>query len=158
MGVTATEISADYFAVQRSTDGENWEELDMVSAVGHSDHESRYSYTDRRPLIGTAHYRLREVSDDGNSNYSEVRTVEYLPTGHLRLYPNPSHGLVQLDFPDANTPSSILVFNAIGQSVPVDAEVMNGHALLNTTQLAPGVYVVAVRTGNALHRTRMVVE
>lgn len=156
--VTASEISVDYFAVERSIDGEHWDELDMVSAVGHSDHESQYSYTDRRPLIGMAHYRLREVNDDGNSSYSEVRTVEYLPAGQLRLHPNPSHGLVQLDLPGGSGTASILVFNAIGQRVAVEMDLMEGHALLNTALLSPGVYVVAVQSGNTLHHARMVVE
>lgn len=156
--VTATEVNADYFAVQRSRDGEHWEELDMVSAVGNSDHETAYRYTDRRPLAGLAQYRLRQVSDDGASNFSEVRLVDVRPAGTIGLYPNPSHGRVEVVFPVGVEAASVLVFNALGQLVPAQVELGNGRASLNTALLAPGVYTVQVRSGDQVHRARMVAE
>src|SRR6516225_4697540 len=47
---TSLEVNSDYFSVQRSTDGSNWQQLGTVKAKGFSSVSSNYSFTDPTPL------------------------------------------------------------------------------------------------------------
>ncbi len=90
---TASEINNDFFEVQRSEDGDNWEVIGQVDGNGTINEVLNYDYTDNRPLFGTSYYRLRQVDFDGQFEYSSVQsvTIEFDgPDLQVSLYPNPT--------------------------------------------------------------------
>ena len=87
---TAQESELDYFVVQRSVNGEQWEDLFTIAAAGDTASEHDYSVFDASPPRGSIYYRLKLVDMDGQYVYSEVRNV-FISSLHeqLYLYPNP---------------------------------------------------------------------
>src|SRR5690606_16141183 len=66
---TLTEINNDYFTIERSADGKDWEELVAVPGSGNTNTVRRYSWDDRKPLLGRSYYRLKQTDFDGTFTY-----------------------------------------------------------------------------------------
>ncbi|NVK64109.1 MAG: hypothetical protein HWE22_05950 [Flavobacteriales bacterium] len=64
---TAFESNNDYFAVFRSTDGENWTEMVRLPGAGTSTDVLSYSVTDAEPEDGINYYRIMQVDFDGQA-------------------------------------------------------------------------------------------
>lgn len=95
---TADEYEVSGFFAERSTDGEQWEELFFVPASDGRGQQKQYEQYDTDPRPGRSYYRLRQVDNDGRYSYSPVRTVEW--NGHraqCRVYPNPTRGELTLE-------------------------------------------------------------
>ncbi|MDG1517497.1 MAG: hypothetical protein P8Q42_05675, partial [Flavobacteriales bacterium] len=72
---TMAEINNDYFIVEKSTDGENWEEIQTVDGQGNTSEQTYYSQIDIDGCNGTCYYRLTQVDFDGNSEKFKVVAV-----------------------------------------------------------------------------------
>jgi len=72
---TAAEINNDYFTVERSADGEQFEALAKVDGSGTSSSTKNYQYDDLSPLKGISYYRLKQTDFDGHYSYSDIRAV-----------------------------------------------------------------------------------
>ena len=67
---TQTETNNDYFTVERSTDGLNYETVTTVRGAGNSSSPITYSATDAQPLPGTSYYRLSQTDLDGKTAHN----------------------------------------------------------------------------------------
>lgn len=72
---TASEVNNDYFEVQRSFDGVNFEEITSINGAGNSASQTDYSYTDVITSTQNIYYRLKQVDFDGTHTYSNVKSV-----------------------------------------------------------------------------------
>jgi hypothetical protein len=91
---TASELNNDYFTIERSSNGVDFEPIMNVDGAGNSNHIINYFETDYSPLAGTSYYRLRQVDFDGTETFSEMKTIktyDVLAT-EMNLYPNPTDG------------------------------------------------------------------
>ncbi|MFH0895911.1 MAG: T9SS type A sorting domain-containing protein [Bacteroidota bacterium] len=73
--VTASEINNDFFTVERSSDGESFEIIGIISGSGNSNNVLEYSMHDINPLSGINYYRLKQTDFDGKFSYSNVVSV-----------------------------------------------------------------------------------
>ncbi|MEO0775968.1 MAG: DUF1501 domain-containing protein [Bacteroidota bacterium] len=89
---TSSEVNSDYFEVERSKDGSDFEYLGRVAARGESSSFQSYELLDEEPLLGTSYYRLRSVDLDDTFAFSDVRsvTLNRQLVSHFKLYPNPA--------------------------------------------------------------------
>lgn len=86
---TSNEDNVNYYELQRSTDGTNFQAIAMV--FGKGEPRNDYGYTDTRPFFGTNYYRLKIVDRDGRFAYSAIVTARFdekLP-GDVVVAPNP---------------------------------------------------------------------
>lgn len=90
--ITGSETNNEYFVVERSEDGNDFEKLGKVKGSGSSTVAREYSYTDPYPFTEKTYYRLKQVDYDGNYTYSNVVTVTVDELNNLRIniYPNPA--------------------------------------------------------------------
>jgi len=87
---TATEFENDYFDIQRSTDGKDFESIGEVASMGSGAKELNYEFTDNLPYLGTNYYRLKQVDRDGTAEFSEIKTVVIQgDQPFVTVYPNP---------------------------------------------------------------------
>src|SRR5690606_34740978 len=70
--VTATEKDNDYFSVERSQTGQDWEVITYISGAGTSSEMREYSIIDVNTLSGVSYYRLKQTDYDGTSTYSDI--------------------------------------------------------------------------------------
>lgn len=101
--VTESEVNNEWFTLHRSADMIHWEEVLKLSGAGNSNQPIHYSATDDRPMEGISYYRLTQTDYDGKSE-SFMPTSAFCSDADagsaIRIYPNPSDGMVNLRFAD----------------------------------------------------------
>jgi hypothetical protein len=96
--VTAAEINNDFFSIERSVNGSDFEEIAVVEGAGTTSQSKRYSLNDNEPLNGVSYYRLKQTDYNGEFEYSKPISV-YLDSPRMtdvKVYPNPSNGRFQV--------------------------------------------------------------
>jgi hypothetical protein len=73
--VSENEINSDYFNVERSSNGQNFQVIGRVSASGNSTNTVKYTFTDATPLTGINYYRLTMVDKDNAREFSKIVAV-----------------------------------------------------------------------------------
>ncbi len=72
---TAEEIDNDFFTIERSTDGFNFQPILFKEGAGDSNSIAHYAVTDREPLTGRSYYRLKQTDFDGSFTYSQIVSI-----------------------------------------------------------------------------------
>jgi hypothetical protein len=95
---TASEINNDYFTIERSFDGVDWEIIKTVDGSGYSISTIYYQAKDENPYHGISYYRLKQTDFDGEYKYSNLVSVNCNLQGEhsLIIYPNPTTGILYL--------------------------------------------------------------
>jgi len=145
---TLSELNNDYFTVERSISGNEFETLADIKAAGTTNLKMFYGFVDRHPLPGLSYYRLKQTDFDGAFTYSGIVRVNSDFPDQLKAYPNPvaQSGLVILNYKD-----SFALFNSLGQMVLF----VDDTNQFDTKGLPAGVYTIKGASGN---HTRLVIE
>ena len=88
--VTASEINADHFNVERSLDAESFYTIGIVEAHGNSTSTNKYDFTDRNAASKVNYYRLRAVDYNGEYKYSDIISI-------YRSHSEDSPGIYSID-------------------------------------------------------------
>lgn len=166
---TLTEQNVDYFAVKRSFNGIEFNELTRVKATGNSTTLQSYQFTDKS--ISNSHtyiyYSLATVDRDGKQSLSPIVMVKN-PVAVRKLItslsPNPisKPGHLMLQFnADGVSKLYAAVYNAAGKKVLEDD--MNGVLGLNNGHLhlgdiPAGIYNIVFTLGKLRETHRVVVK
>lgn len=147
---TAMEENNDFFTIERSVDGINFEAIGQTSGAGNSRELIHYTFADTDPLSGVTYYRIRQTDFDGQYDYSNVTFVS--TAVEMSLFPNPAISGGPITITAGLHQKEELLLTVID---------MNGRTLLeenfifseNNSQtvnhrLVPGVYIVKL-TGHA---------
>ena len=103
---TATEINNDFFKVQRSPDGIQFETIGTVRGQGNSSQVNEYHFMDHDPMPGTNYYRLLQVDFDGRSEVHPQRVVQY--HSDISLFPTLATDFLQVSGPVTGLEVSIV--------------------------------------------------
>jgi len=150
---TVSEINVSHFQLERSTDGVNFSQAAMVFSYGAADTKANYSYSDNVASfqVPVVYYRLRSVDIDGKSELSETRIIrlskDQANSISLLTYPNPVMNELRITVPNnwQNKQTVFELFNANGQIANRKATTgSNQTETINTSNLAPGFYIVRV--------------
>jgi len=91
---TATEENNDYFTIERSENGTDFDSVMSLRGAGNSTVQLKYSEMDNTPVTTAAvYYRLKQTDFNGAYEYSRVirlDTHELMPADGLTMYPNPA--------------------------------------------------------------------
>ncbi len=75
---TAAEINNDFFTIERSIDGRNWDIIDYVQGAGNSNITIYYEYKDKNPVEGISYYRLKQTDYDGQFEYFGPVAISFI--------------------------------------------------------------------------------
>jgi len=159
------------FDVERSFNlGSNWEKIGFVEGRGAAKTATEYTFSD--PLtpvhrnLGTVKYRLRQVDNDGTSEYSAVvdAFIGTAPTSVqlYQNYPNPFNPGTSISY-QLSDPGhvTLTVFNPLGEeiAVPVNAAREAGTHTVNFSAegLPSGTYVYQLNVNGSILQKKMVV-
>lgn len=142
-----TEINNDYFNVEKSYDGENWQTLARIEGAGNSYHPISYQAEDLKPFSGKSYYRLKQTDFNGQFSYSEVEEIYLKPSlkDMLKVYPNPTNGVLTLEGPLADI-DFIGFYDIYGNEIK-SARVVgkaNNYISWDYSDLANGIYFLSV--------------
>jgi hypothetical protein len=162
---TASELNSEGFYIQRSIDGDRWEDLGFVEGQGTSYLNNSYKYTDVRPNIGMNYYRLKQIDFDGRSEYSEVVSVEMSQNNndnqHIRLFPNPTKDIANLSIDiEQEGDGLILIYDVTGKVVKTQPIALGGifTTTIEVSDLTSGIYTLSVEAGQSRWQQRLVIE
>lgn len=162
--ITATEINNDYFTINTSKDGANFEKLITLEGNGNSNSAKNYSFIDRNAEDGTTYYQLLQTDFDGMVNiaaYLEITRGEKLETNHtINLYPNPVNEELTIQFSQTNyQPVNINLTNLQGHLILSKIyNVQQGvnEFQLSTVSLSKGIYMIAIDNGAEVYYQKLV--
>ncbi|WP_323756257.1 T9SS type A sorting domain-containing protein [Roseivirga sp.] len=89
---TASELDNDFFTIERSRNGVDFEPILYVPGKGTSEVTNNYVTVDGSPISGRSYYRLKQTDFNGQFDYSEMKSVLYksdkITTPNFTVYPN----------------------------------------------------------------------
>jgi Secretion system C-terminal sorting domain len=160
---TATETNNSGFAVERSLDNNNFEQIGFVPGFGTTTEMKSYSFTDISPGDGKHFYRLRQIDYNGSVEYSQVVEIDILLPARFRLeqnYPNPFNPTTTINFsiPD-NELVNLKVYDVMGNEVAFllneEKEAGNHSIEFNASSLASGTYFYKLQAGKNIETRKM---
>jgi hypothetical protein len=97
---TASEINNDFFTLERSPDGYNFDQFVVVDGAGNSSSHIHYDKYDHNPFVGVTYYRLKQTDFNGMFSYSNIvalaNVLDKVTMGGI--HPNPTSGNISFDF------------------------------------------------------------
>ncbi len=147
--VTNTEYKNDYFVVERSKNGFDFEPLFEVQHRYSGTKDREYRDADRHPNPGTNYYRIKAFFRDGTFFYSEISEVNFqLDLKDLNLWPNPASESVSV-FSQKLTgiPAQITIVNNLGETLlRQQFDVLpDGPVTIDLSNLNDGLYFLTLR-------------
>lgn len=118
-GLLQLKKNNDFFTIERSVDGVNFEEIGKVSGNGNSSKINNYKLTDFEPLKGVSYYRLKQTDFDGGFEYFNLITVNFKRDKILsNIYPNPAiSNRTNILIEKSNNPITINIRDVFGQLI-----------------------------------------
>jgi len=142
---TAIEINNDYFDIQRSSDGINFENIGKVLGSGNSNMIKHYKFIDKEPHNGMNYYRLKQVDYNGQFSYSPIKYLEINTStiANTIIYPNPSiDGSIYIENRIDDT-SKYVLYNSMGQKI-MEKTPSTHKSTLNVANLKSGIYFLKI--------------
>jgi hypothetical protein len=144
---TASEQGSMAFVVQRSSDGEHFEDIGTIAAAGNSSSMREYVFIDERPLMGLSYYRLQQIDLDGTTALSQAVPVYFangIRDAELRVFPNPCTEELFIAEIGAEL-SAAVIRDALGRIAM--RITLQGPALcrIEASSLKPGHYTIVVQ-------------
>jgi hypothetical protein len=140
---STNEINFDYYSLEKSTNGKDFNKLATIKGIGRNGNTTDYSFFDTE--IGTAqYYRLKMVDKDGTYKYSQViYNKSFGGNIHLNVYPNPATDYVVVSHPKVSIAETIKLCDMNGKTIKVIQPVLNTlQTTVNTSDLIKGSYVI----------------
>jgi hypothetical protein len=160
---TMMESNVEYYEIQRSGDGMNFEDLDSVESkmkINTSDYQLKYFYTDKHPLSGKTYYRIKIIGKNGNNNLSPVILINYNQTVGTRIYPT----LVQNNTIFVESDKNLRMvkmefFDPMGKKISETAlENLNGRQSVQISKsgvLPTGTYIARITSNSQDVKTQL---
>ncbi|MES2763802.1 MAG: T9SS type A sorting domain-containing protein [Bacteroidota bacterium] len=148
---TATERNNDYFIIERSEDGYNWENIIQVKGSGTSNTNINYFYDDFSNTLNLPYYRISQVDFNGKiTRHSIISVICNNATDRSIVFPNPFSREHQLKISIKNNKSktmTIKIFESTGKLV-YNTLVQRGEDSdlieLTDVNLPSGVYIIDI--------------
>lgn len=162
---TPSDVSETNFSVERSYDGSNFQQVGYVpSSAGEN---NLFSFIDTTPERNrTIYYRLQEISQNGETEYSNVVTaiLSDLASDWLLIYPNPvtEQQALNIDaFLLADDDLHYQMFDAIGRTVFETDRSYGagiGRLVIETSSIPQGTYFLRVISKQGMTVKKIVIQ
>lgn len=152
---TSMEQFNDHFDIERSLDGTNFEKIGAVKAVGNSTTPQYYSTQDDNPADGMNFYRLKQVDLNGKTFYSWIVPVQFGKQIAPTIFPNPANSFFNV-IAGKDLITEVVLYSASGNRIQ---HLLNKDGLstikMVSSNLAPGVYIVEIRTATQIYQQKL---
>jgi hypothetical protein len=143
--ITASEINSNYFIVERSANGFDFEYISTVDAAGNSQEILDYSIEDEDPIPGTSYYRLILFDFDGTQKTSPIVSVSDTEIMKTIVYPNPLNQGMTLTINTHLNPDQFQILDLTGR-------IIDSQTFQNLYQpvMAAGTYQLVLLKNNTI--------
>ena len=165
---TASEQNNDYFEIQKSANGMDFNAIGEIDGSGTTNEHHYYSFLDPKPYQGINYYRLKQVDFDGQFTYSNIVFVDIQYFGGKKfgfvLYPNPTTNAVvfmRFETNDYHSPVRVDIINTVGVSIYsgwIDLQELSGDLRVElNTDVHAGMYVVRIKQGKRIAQGKLII-
>ncbi len=151
---TAQEANVGYFEIQRKgNDESSWQTIGAISAIGNSQIEQTYRFSDNSPLPH-GYYRIKAIDFDKSFDYSHIESVKIISEKFSlkKIYPIPSTGIIRVEIvADSHGQANLSVFGITGANVIQQSLIlepgMNYQIIELPQEWIDGTYWVKIKLG-----------
>lgn len=153
---TTNEINSKGFDIERALGNtHNFIKRGFVASLHDGSIEKKYRFTDDNNFPGISYYRLKQIDNDGQFNYSEIVTVKgFSFDDNLLVYPNPTKDYLNISiYLEKASAATLVVTDAAGKAILSKAVNLNGgvnYDRLLLTTLKSGVYTLKLQRTNGI--------
>jgi len=165
---TETEVNNFGFDVERASyfNGaiQQWDKIVFVEGNGNSNSPKNYSFTDNPKIGSKYYYRLKQIDSDGQTEYSEMISIEIKMPNQYALYqnyPNPFNPTTSITY---NLPTDGIVtlkaYDMLGSEVLTlinDYQKAGVYTIpFNGKDLSSGIYICKIAADNFIFSIKMI--
>lgn len=158
--VTLSEINSSHYIIERSFDGESFEEVGLVMAAGNSTEKLDYSFMDYDRSEENNYYRLKQVDFDGTHNYHKVIVVNGTSGNTLSRvisYPSQVASSLNVGFTGIGSETTIEIFDMRGKLYKtINVSAFDGYQdiTIDVGELPTSVYNIKLIEGQSIRFSR----
>ncbi len=154
---TAMELNNDYFEIQSSFDGVNFQTIGSVKGAGNSNRLLSYSFMDYEvENVTKVYYQLIQHDFDGKTDASKIVVVNFDKSSFAQIViaPNPfSDSFVLTKLKDEK--ATIVVYDIVGRIVEQKSSSEAEVVLQLGSSLSNGTYIIEYITTESSYTTRV---
>jgi Secretion system C-terminal sorting domain len=160
---TLSEENADFFEVEKSINGYDFNKIGKIVAHGNSISRNDYYFLDQNANFSRAYYRLKNVDVGGVFTHSNIISVEKqgFSNSGILVYPNPvvEGRLVNVMVGDGSPMEGIISLNDLsGKSISSEYRTNIQGEYQISDRIQNGFYLLKIQTKNARQTTKLVVK
>ncbi len=142
---TLSEVNNKGFEIQRSLNGNNFEEIGFLDGAGNTSGQQSYELLDTEIEEGIRYYRLKQIDLNGAFTYSEIIKIyrESQADIEFSIYPNPVVNTLTIK----NGMGIASIYAVSGQKM-LTINLRNNNEEIDVTGLPKGMYVISLETEN----------
>jgi cytochrome c peroxidase len=146
---TSSERDNDYFTIEKSLDGKQWDNIGQQRGVGNAKSIQNYSFNDFNIVEGVQYYRLQQTDFNKHSTYSKIISIRSntFNAPKITVFPNPFTHQITVNFDGFawDSTTELQLINAAGQIVFTKNKSINASETINLSAFPNGQYVVLLK-------------
>jgi len=142
---TASEIENNYFVLEKSRNGFDFESFFTLKGAGDSKSYNSYSAIDESPFQEITYYRLKQIDLNGDFSYSQIIAIETEIGITFNLFPNPTdNGLINVTSRE-RTNGVIEIVDGTGRILLKD-KISQDVSGIDLSKFGKGIYMVIMHS------------
>ncbi|WP_107039633.1 T9SS type A sorting domain-containing protein [Brumimicrobium mesophilum] len=137
--ITASENNNNYFILEKSPDGLNFEIIKTIEGQGTKSTSTNYEFIDFAYQPGTSYYRLSQKDFDGKTNTLKTITSSCEGDERIKIYPNPTRNGVYISLNQNYKDFEVEIYNTTG--FLISSEKINGSTWIPLPKES-GIYLL----------------
>ncbi|RYM35165.1 T9SS type A sorting domain-containing protein [Brumimicrobium glaciale] len=152
---TASETNNDFFTIEKSTDGYDFETSALIDGQGNKSTASNYEYHAFDRQMGISYYRLSQTDFDGTVEILKTISSNCSGDFEISIYPNPTKEGVFVSLnSSAEKEFEIFIYNLLGKEI--SSHKINGSTYV-PLPYASGVYLFKYKI-NGIEKIERIVK
>lgn len=153
--ITQTEFNNLGFAIEKSSDGKNFQAIAWVDGAGNTIQRQNYVFIDKN-FKASSYYRLKQIDANQKFEYSPILFIETEPA--FTFYPNPVQEKLQIIYGD---PQQALRLRLVDSQGKILLDVRGNLAEIERTlnrqipYLNSGIYIIQLNNGQKLYTKKL---
>lgn len=155
---TASEENNEYFTLERSTNGRDYQLIGIIPGNGTSEDVNNYTFYDKYPELGENYFRLKQTDFDGQTTNSKIVTVKIDDGKNIQVFPTIVENVLVVKRNGENLEESeIVIHDFTGRSFKFfNFEKNEVKKNLNLKDLSPGIYFVSIQEKDLIETFKII--